>query len=294
MKCAAVIVSYNPNIELLKKNVDAVYWQVSKVIIYDNASNNVDDIESCFSSYEKMEIVRSKENNGISKAINDSIKSLDDTFDWILTLDQDSIVPKNIISEYSKFVDFPDVKMISPRVQLAVGREIQAPTTSKPFEYIKRCITSACFLNKEALYSIGGLDEQMFIDWVDHDLCKHFDIVGYKMLQCNNVVLYHNLGSDKPILLSIILHKLFKNKIIYQTYSPFRLYYMIRNSLYYMRKYKGQLDDGEKKQICKLIIWHLSLKSILTSSHKIQVTKSIYRGLRDGISLHIDIYKKYL
>lgn len=294
MKCAAVIVSYNPDIELLVKNVDAIQKQVDRVLLFDNASKNVDIVEEAISAFERVILIRSHENVGIAKAINICIKSLDRCYSWILTLDQDSIVPDNLIREYLKYINIPDVKMISPVVKLSVGREIQLPSTSCHFELIKRCITSACFVNVEALYSVGGLDERMFIDWVDHDLCKHFEIKGFKMLQCNDVVLYHNLGSNKPVFISVLLNKWFKTKIVYQTYSPFRIYYMIRNSIYYMRKYKGYLDKKEKLDILKLIIQHVSIKSIITSERKIQVCKSICKGVIQGLSLPVDINIKYI
>ena len=106
--------------------------------------------------------------------------------------------------------------------------------------------------------------------------------------------MYHNLGSNKPVFISVLLNKWFKTKIVYQTYSPFRIFYMIRNSIYYMRKYKGYLDKKEKLDILKLIIQHVSIKSIITSERKIQVCKSICNGVIQGLSLPVDINIKYI
>lgn len=293
-KFAAIIVSYNPDVELLKRNIEAISDQVEKVIIYDNSSNNITEISNLIVNYNNVFILKSKTNDGISKAINNSVKTLDKSFEWFLTLDQDSISPPNLIAEYSKYINLVGVKMISPRVLLEIGKEIQKQQTTNSFEYINRCITSACLINTRAFYEVGGMDEQMFIDWVDHDICKHFEILNFKMLQCNNVLLYHNLGSSTPIALTSILNKYIGTKILYEPYSAFRIYYMIRNTIYYMRKYDKYIDTKDKKKGWKLIIQHVSLKSVVLGKSKIKILKAIFKGLKDGYNLSVNLNKKYI
>ena len=45
VKTAAGIVTYNPEIERLQENLKAASKQVDFVLIYDNASKNIDEIE---------------------------------------------------------------------------------------------------------------------------------------------------------------------------------------------------------------------------------------------------------
>ena len=53
-KLGAGIVLYNPEVELLKKNVDALYNQVDKLLLYDNGSSNYQEVKSIFGNYEKI------------------------------------------------------------------------------------------------------------------------------------------------------------------------------------------------------------------------------------------------
>ena len=41
----AGIVTYNPKIERLIENINSIYPQVDKVIVYDNGSENIEDIK---------------------------------------------------------------------------------------------------------------------------------------------------------------------------------------------------------------------------------------------------------
>ena len=63
MKIGAVIVSFNPDLVTLKENIDAVVDQISGVVIVDNGSISVNDIEELVSANEKIQIIK---NNIIS------------------------------------------------------------------------------------------------------------------------------------------------------------------------------------------------------------------------------------
>ena len=44
MKIGSVIVSYNPKVDLLNENIDAIISQVDAVLIVDNGSKNIERI----------------------------------------------------------------------------------------------------------------------------------------------------------------------------------------------------------------------------------------------------------
>lgn len=285
MSIAAIIITFNPNILLLQKNVESISVQVDQVIVYDNNSSNISSITSLLKDFDNVTLYSSGKNNGISKATNDSVKMLKSGVVWFLTLDQDSVCPNNLIEEYKKYIKLPNVGLMCPQVRTSTGRIIQERTQSSDIEYINRCITSACFVKKSAFNQIGGLDEKMFIDGVDHDLCKRFELAGIKMIRCNNVELKHNLGSNEVVTASVVLNKILGTKIIYQTYSPFRIYYLVRNNIYYLRKYKGHLSSNEIDSTLRLIFQHVAIKSIFVSNHRWQSLKAIFNGAIDGFKL---------
>ena len=43
MKIGACIITYNPNVERLRKNINSIYEQIDYLFIYDNNSSNLKD-----------------------------------------------------------------------------------------------------------------------------------------------------------------------------------------------------------------------------------------------------------
>lgn len=291
MKVAALIITYNPDLDLLKKNIDAIINQVDHLLVFDNCSANVKGVSQVCSEYKKICLQNSSENIGISKAVNWAEDYFPKEYEWFLTLDQDSICPDNLISEYLRYVPLQDVAMMSPVIQLPSGRLAQSSSSNDEFEYVSKCITSACFVNREAFRDVGKMDEQLFIDNVDHDLCKRFLIRGYRIIRCNNVKLFHNMGSSTPVALFEFLHKYIGTKVVYQTYSPFRIYYLIRNSIYFLRKYCDYSSYTERWYYIKLMVWHVAAKSLVVGPNRWKIVFSILNGIRDGFKMKKSLIK---
>ena len=101
-KVAAIIVSYNPDNNLLD-SINLLINQVERIIIVDNGSESekkkniklIRDIDK-----EKIEIIFNEENLGIATALNIGVRSaLKQGYNWILTMDQDSKVSKNMVEK---------------------------------------------------------------------------------------------------------------------------------------------------------------------------------------------------
>ena len=76
MNICAGIVLYNPDAELLKKNVEAALPQVGKIVFVDNASSNVDDLRNMFCG-DQFKWIVNNENKGISGALNQLMEFAD-------------------------------------------------------------------------------------------------------------------------------------------------------------------------------------------------------------------------
>ena len=115
MKVIAGIVLYNPNIERLKLNIEAIQNQVCKIILYNNNSKfNIDDDILKFNN---VILINGETNIGISGALNYIAKKYNEEYDWMLTLDQDSICPENLISEYKKYLNLDCIGMLTLRAE---------------------------------------------------------------------------------------------------------------------------------------------------------------------------------
>lgn len=286
----AGIVTFNPAIDKLKLNIESIRQQVDKVIIFDNGSKNINSVEKLSSEYKNLLLIKSKVNCGMASALNALIhKSEEFEAEWILTLDQDSVCPPNLITNYTKYLKFPKVAIIAPQIYLQGGRIIQKTSKGKQindYEYVERCITSASYINVPICKAVGYFDDILFIDYVDHEYCKRLLIHGYKILKANNVIIRHELGSNVPFRWSVLFHKILHTKIIFHEHNPLRVYYIERNVIYYLRKFKFQMQL--KEVIFELyVLLHTALKHVILENQRLSYIKAICKALHDGFYLKI-------
>ncbi len=281
---AAGITLYNPEIDRLQKNIAAIIPQVEKVYIVDNASQNISAFISQYENDERVKIIKNDENLGIARALNQMCSAaLEDGFDWILTLDQDSICEDDIIEKYSCYTDREDVAIITPR--FSDDNEPQSISSSgfAPFEFVERCNTSASLIRLSVYKEVGGFDDIMFIDFVDFDFCASVIENGYFILRDNASVLHHQLGSAKEITFFIPIGRLLGIKKLQKplftyNHSPLRTYYYVRNIRYFSYKHRQYFSPRYNMKVC--FRW-LSLKFLFEKERCKKISASI-KGFIDG------------
>lgn len=258
--CIAGITTYNPNLERLYSNVEAIIGQVDKVIIVDNGSNNIDGIENTFSDFPDLLIIKNDENMGIAYAMNMiGMFARDNGYDWFLTLDQDSICPKDLINTYSKYT-YKNVGIIAPHIQfnpsfISTLLHINKNENSdcEIIREVKYAISSGQFIQTKVWEEVDGFWEYLFIDYVDQELCFNISRRGYKILQITNVELSHEPGI--PV-------KVFGISTAKQ--SAMREYYWARNSrlVYWLYKeeYMNAIENkpfwSTIKRVANVVLVH--------------------------------------
>lgn len=227
MKVIASIVTYNPDIKRLIQNIEAVLPQVAEIIIIDNASINLIDIQSFIKKYNSISIIKNETNKGIATALNQAAQyALFRDYEWLITLDQDSVVPESLVSIYSKFSDYRDIGIIGCKIiDRNFGELKRERSKNKGFEEVAVCITSASMMNLRAWKEVGGFNEELFIDSVDFDICLSMREHGFKIIRTYDTALLHEVGHSE------IRRLLGKEYQIYH-HSPLRYYYMVRNEVY--------------------------------------------------------------
>lgn len=275
MNISAGIVLYNPDINRLKENIEAVIMQCSHVYLVDNGSDNLNEVKKIIKRFncKQLSITENESNMGIAKALNQMCSAaLDDGFDWILTLDQDSVCPSNMIEEYRKALSDKNTAMLCPLIYDR-NRENKITKQDDVIE-VDECITSGSLLRLLAWKEISGFDEIMFIDSVDFDICHRLKRVGYKILCVQSVVLIHELGH-------IQIRRFLLRKVNIMNHSPFRKYYIARNTVYLARKERRSVLIALLKNIkLFLITW-------LYEKEKITKTQKIFKGTIDGLRITI-------
>lgn len=68
---AGGIISFNPNLQRLQENIEAIYRQVDKLLIIDNASDNSLLVEELASTYgSSVYYYNNNDNKGVAVALN--------------------------------------------------------------------------------------------------------------------------------------------------------------------------------------------------------------------------------
>jgi len=268
---SAGIVTFNPDLLRLRENVSAILPQVDEVVIFDNGSANIEEIEEQFDL--ECTILKCSENVGIAAALNEICRYSDNKgYEWVLTLDDDSVSPENMISEYSKYMTDHSVGMISPRIQDRNIGEIEWHSENDCDE-IDASITSASLLNLAAWRAVGGFWDELFIDMVDFDICWKLKERGYKILRVNTVALLHELGHSCATDFR-------GNKVAVLNHSPQRYYYIFRNTIAVGRKH------NRRKQCFR---WNMKRLWIVIrhETKRAEKLSAISKGVVDGLLMHL-------
>ena len=217
-----------------------------------------------------------------------------DGFNWVVTMDQDSVLPKGIYNAYKEHISDENVAIICPQV-IDKRRIYMVPVKCPEKEYINFCITSGSCTSINVWNKVGRFDEWLFIDLVDNEFCKRVVFSGYKILRLNNYVMNQEFGKIEPkaewkqkfwFNVSKVMHNVNFAKFSYKkSVSPMRVYYTNRNIIYVNKKLKNYGPTAYENYHCKgyLGFWFcFNFPSVLRAQNKSAVIKSISKGIKDG------------
>jgi len=311
MKVCAGIVLYNPDAKRLAENINAIKPQVDMLVFVDNASANIDEVRSKFADDNHIWIIN-ETNQGIAVALNQLIDFADKNgYEWILTLDQDSICEENLVNKLLEVIkveknaekeSLAEKNALAERERLAereasadnrktamlgplimdrgiADADLPPDKTLADIEDVRFCITSGCLTDVKAVADVGGFNEWLFIDEVDREICLRLLHRGYRLLRVNTVELKHEYGSKT------VTRKLLWKEVIYRNYAPIRVYYQTRNLVYMMRKYGREYTPRLFYRWVRLF-FAFSVKFICERD-RIQRLKAFAKGLKEGLSVKI-------
>ncbi|MGO3536079.1 MAG: glycosyltransferase [Leuconostoc mesenteroides] len=269
----SLIISYNSEISLLIENIKILSKVMEKIVIVDNNSANKKDLLEIENNYIKVKIIFLESNVGIARATNIGFDYLSANSDWILVLDQDSILDIKDIGILYSFVDrdnFSNLGMITPKyLERNELNDSCGDENISEWQCVKYPIASGSLVSVEAWKSVGGYDADLFIDRVDDDFDLRIRNAGYLIIQANYAKIDHAIGQIKIV-------RFFHKNIKVYNHNAFRKYYQSRNNLIFAKKHGGML----KAWIRNII---LLCKTVLFEQEKITKFKSILKGIRDGI-----------
>lgn len=295
MNIAAGIILYHPNIQRLEENIKAISPQVNAVYCFNNGVDNLSEVIAIADCYKNVHMIGNGENCGISHALN---QIADETkqagCSWLLSLDQDSICPENLIETFKRFTSFERVGAVCP-----VFVDSRRPKECLPkgeWSEVDDCITSGMLMNLDVFWRIGGMDENLFIDFVDDEYCYRLRLSGYRIIRANQVILDHELGELTPsraknfwLTLGGILHsKKIKALSYKRKVSPMRAYYAARNATYLERKYRYYPNSMFSRRAAI----KTGISNVLRAQSSGAVVKAWLLGMREGGNMEVKVWSK--
>ena len=293
----AVIVSYNPDIEVFQQLLTSLESQCPAIII-DNGSNpdSLQNIQAAVKRHGNATLINSGENLGIAHAQNTAIKHIlghKSSVRFALMLDHDSIPEDGMVTSLIKTYDYLTGE--NNRVA-AVGPVLYDPRHKSLLKFHKQKLfywgkirpeninsgnpavevdnlnSSGTLISIEAYRNTGGFDEELFIDHVETDWCFRAKAAGYKLYATTDSRLTHTMGDD------ICTYWLFGRKVMPYR-SPARHYYLVRNSILLQKR--GYIPLGWKFS-CLLKLGFTYFYFGWYHSDRAMQRRQIHRGIIDG------------
>ena len=278
MRICSGIITYNPTLTDVSTCLEALCNQVERVIIVDNASKNVKSLQEVVSKYANVTLVKNSQNIGFAKALTQVFEwAKSQGFNWVLTLNDDSVVPSNMISEYKKIlenqgnlVNQKNAKNSKIAIVCSLLKNRLDGTILHSKCHEDECITSGSLTSVEAWAKIGGFDEWLEIDGVDFDFSRRLVRAGWKIVECQNVIMEHQIGKARSINLII------KHPIVWN-HNANRKYYIARN----MQVVDYKMGTYSYAKSLRAVVRDMIFVA-LWEKNKFAKIRAMIRGFKDG------------
>jgi rhamnosyltransferase len=241
-----IVIWYNPeNLgeDIAVKNILTYSRLFNKVYIIDNS---VDDHSRLARQIPNSCYIPNVNNLGIATALNQGCEAaLNDGHIWVMTMDQDSSWDKKNILKYldeinriyqidNSIVSFsPDTthqieihSVLGSMKNKLLNKVSRKNDNKNEFEYVDRVISSGNVINLEVWKIVDRFNEDLFINDVDYDFCYRLIQNGYRIVKIQGCQMFHVDGEPKR---TFFPHAFW--------YHKERIYYLVRNKYYILKKY---------------------------------------------------------
>ena len=300
-RVCAIIVTWQPELPALNTLFDSLLSQYCPLIVIDNGSANVSELDSLLSELAKAHpelpapvLVRWQQNQGLSLAINEGLNQARSAgYPFVLLFDQDSQISADFVSAMLEQQDQLESGTRQPIA--AIGPRLQDPqsgrrTPFRCFRWTNRSdaalagfegvyetdflISSGSLISMSALEAVGDMKADYFIDNIDLEWCFRAKSKGFALYGTDKAVLFHRIGesSQNPLVTAGILVQ----------HSPLRSYYSTRNRIHLWRQPYAPFDWKMRDRIRFVL---KSLWLVCFTDKRKQYWQQIRRGIKDSGAL---------
>ncbi|MDO9570288.1 MAG: glycosyltransferase family 2 protein [Hydrogenophaga sp.] len=249
MKVHAIVVTFNPERDVLRHELELLAPQVSKIWLVDNASSqSLGSWVDGLGLHDKLQWIQMLGNLGLGAAQNAGMELARAAgASHVLLLDQDSQPSPDMVDRLLA----ASTQLQAAGVPVAALAPVYADSATGPASGFVRLglldfkkqtvlpgqdvveadfvISSGSLIPVNMLDVIGLMDESLFIDHVDTEWCMRAQSKGYKLFGVSAARMVHTLG-DKRTRIWFLRWR----NVPY--HSPFRYYYIFRNGLLLQRR----------------------------------------------------------
>lgn len=264
-------------------SINNIDYENYKIYVLDNGSRG-NDAEILKDFYrENVTVIKSAKNLGFAEGNNyiyEKIRNINET-EYILLLNNDTIVKPNILSELIKSIKKDNnIGIISSMIKYYNSDDIwfgggkinwwiggikhKKHENNRYTDFLTGC---SMLFHKSIIDELEYLfNKDYFCYFEDADLCERVKKLGYKL---------------KVIDSSVIFHKVSSSSI---KESNFSVYHKARNRIIFMK-----LNTPKKIYLISFYLYQIIIKSIFTilifpyKYKNINLVKDYFRGVKDGL-----------
>lgn len=247
-KIIAVVVTYQPDMEIFHVLLRSLAPQVNAICVVDNSADESIGLSlpevGCFAD---IYIKRLGENLGLAAAQNFGMEwAMENGGTHILLLDQDSIPQEGMVDDLLGALNLDEGLTVAAAGPCYIDRRTGHSSffvldrSGKPGRFypgvdcekvidVGFLIASGTLISVAALKLIRGMRSDYFIDHVDTEWCFRARACGFRLLGVPRAKLSHTLGDE------VSRFRLLGRDIQVASHAPLRDYYMSRNTILMLR-----------------------------------------------------------
>ena len=280
-----VVVAYRPLAGVLRAALDSIVGQATQVIVVDNTEDGERPPDVAPARYLPL-----GQNLGIAAAQNRGIAlALSGGADYVWLSDQDTVYPPDFVRRMlaaaascnergirlaalaPAFFDTLAGK-VRPFIRHAPFIEAFAPAPG--LNVVADAIASGTLIPVQALRTVGLMQEDLFIDWVDMEWCwRARKLHGLQVIAVGDVVIQHALGDGLVAFAG--------RRITFR--SPVRHYYIVRNAVYLALHSAATTLPIRIQLAVRALLWTVAYP-VIAPERRWDHLRACCRGLLDGLA----------
>jgi rhamnosyltransferase len=255
-----------------KSSVLTLASQVSQIVVVDNTPGDTAWAnDPSIRSLQNLRWIGQGENRGIAHALNRGLEAAEEAGDeWMVTFDQDTVIEPGFVDRLLEAA-----LAAPPRERAAmIAPALPGDGGGAGLARVARAITSGALARVDAVRAVGAYREDLFIDYVDFDLCSRLRRAGHHILRHGGVVLRHAIGTPRA-------SEVLGLRVITSNHAPVRRYYKIRNRVVMVREHFAAEPAWMTRQIFSTF-WEVA-KIAIFEDERAPKLRMMARGLADGL-----------